>query len=107
MKPRIMAMISNAVQREPPRRRQRAFAQSPGPNSRAPYEPPVALFAVLITEPPSANGAATPSAAVARANMRLARNAGHTRAERAKISRDESVTLTLNRPVEGAARADL
>src|SRR5271157_5513292 len=50
MKPSTMAMISNAVQREPPWRRQRAPAHSPGPNSRAPYEPPIVLSAVPITD---------------------------------------------------------
>src|SRR5580698_9690315 len=49
MKPRTIAMISNADQREPPFCRHWAPAQSPAPNSRAPYEPPVALPAALIT----------------------------------------------------------
>src|SRR5947209_10860728 len=47
MKPRTIAMISNADQREPPLR-QLAPAQSPAPNSRAPYEPPMAPSAVPI-----------------------------------------------------------
>src|SRR5271169_5197431 len=69
MKPRIMAMISNAVHREPPRRH-RAPAQSLGPNSRAPYEPPIALSAVPITSLHVVEAAA-PSAAVACAPVRL------------------------------------
>jgi hypothetical protein len=45
-----MATSSNAVQRlaPQPRRRHVVFAHSPGPNSRAPFDPPKLLCAVLI-----------------------------------------------------------
>src|ERR1700722_5551969 len=75
MKPRTIAMISNADQCEPPLRRHRAPAQSPAPNSRALYEPPIAPSAVPI---PSLHilSRATQESGVADTRMRLGAPSG-------------------------------